>query len=74
MLFRSTMLAGLGISFANIVRELPGLKQRNLEYIPLDHIFEPGYIAVVMRKDKVLTSYMSAFLNALLGEGAVESS
>lgn len=58
---------GLGISFATIVKGMPALKQRNLEYISLGHILEPGYIAVVMRKDKVLSSYKSAFINILLG-------
>jgi len=58
---------GLGISFASIVRDLPGLKQRKLEFVRLDHIFDPRYIAVVMRKDKVLTSFKSAFINVLLG-------
>lgn len=57
---------GLGISFATIVRDLPRLKERNLEFVSLNHIFEPGHIAVVMRKDKVLTSFKSAFINFLL--------
>lgn len=58
---------GLGLSFATIVRDLPVFKQRRLELIPLNHYFEPGYIAVVIRKNKVLTSYQSVFLNILLG-------
>ncbi|OAT79281.1 LysR family transcriptional regulator [Desulfotomaculum copahuensis] len=57
---------GLGISFATIVKGMPALKQRNLEYISLGHILEPGYIAVVMRKDKVLSAFKSAFINTLL--------
>ncbi|MQL50870.1 LysR family transcriptional regulator [Desulfofundulus thermobenzoicus] len=57
---------GLGISFATIVRDLPGLKHRKLEFISLSHIFEPAYLAVVVRKDKILTSFKRAFLNVLL--------
>jgi len=59
---------GLGLSFATIVRDLPVFKQRRLELIPLNHYFEPEYIAVVIRKNKVLTSYQSVFLNILLGQ------
>ncbi|MEW6423577.1 MAG: LysR family transcriptional regulator [Bacillota bacterium] len=59
--------AGLGISFATVVRDLPGLKQRKLVFVSLGHIFEPGYIAVVMRKDKILNSFKSAFVDILLG-------
>ncbi|NPV29304.1 MAG: LysR family transcriptional regulator [Firmicutes bacterium] len=62
--------AGLGISFATIVKDLPGLKQRKLEFISLSHIFKPGYIAVVMRKDKVLDSFKKAFINILLDGSA----
>lgn len=62
--------AGLGISFATIVKDLPGLKQRKLEFISLSHIFKPGYIAVVMRKDKVLELFKKAFINILLDGSA----
>lgn len=58
---------GLGISFATVVTNLSALKQRNLEFIPLNHYFAPGYIIVLIRKDKVLPSFKSAFLNILLG-------
>ena len=30
---------------------------------------KPDFIAVVMRRDKVLTSYKSSFINILFGEG-----
>ena len=62
---------GLGLSFATIVRDLPVFKKRKLELIPLNHYFEPGYIAVVIRKNKVLTSYQSVFLNILLGQSVI---
>lgn len=65
--------AGLGISFATIVRDLPALKQRKLVYVSLNHLFDPGYIAVVMRKDKILQSFKSAFVNILLN-GSPEQS
>jgi DNA-binding transcriptional LysR family regulator len=62
---------GLGISFATIVRDLPALKQRKLEFLPMNQLFKPDYIALVMRKDKTLGSYRSSFVNILLGESAL---
>lgn len=59
---------GLGLSFATVVTDLPVFKQRKLNSTPLNHYFEPMYITVVIRKDKVLTSYKSVFLNILLGQ------
>ena len=56
---------GLGISFATVVRELPGLKSRRLAFLSMDHMFKPDYIAMVMRKDKILTEYKSAFIKIL---------
>jgi DNA-binding transcriptional LysR family regulator len=58
---------GLGISFATVVKDLPALKQRKLEFLPMDELFKPDYIAAVMRRDKTLASYKSAFINILLG-------
>jgi DNA-binding transcriptional LysR family regulator len=62
---------GLGISFATVVRDLPALKERKLEFLSMDQLFKPDYIAVVMRKDKNLASYKSSFINILLGESAL---
>lgn len=59
---------GLGISFATVVTDLPPLKQRKLEFLPIDHLFKPDHIAVVMRKDKTLQPYKSAFIKILFGE------
>ena len=59
---------GFGISFATIVKDLPELKRRKLEFLPMDHLFKPDYIVVVMRKDKTLISYKDAFVNILFGE------
>ncbi len=58
---------GLGISFATVVKDLAALKQRKLEFLPMDELFKPDYIAAVMRRDKTLASYKSAFINILLG-------
>jgi DNA-binding transcriptional LysR family regulator len=58
---------GLGISFATVVRDLPALEKRNLAFIPMDTLLKPDFIAVLMRRDKVLTSYKSAFINILFG-------
>ena len=56
---------GLGISFATVVKDLPELKKRKLEFLPMDHIFKPDYIVVVMRKGKTLISYKDAFVKIL---------
>jgi DNA-binding transcriptional LysR family regulator len=65
---------GLGISFATVVSDLPILKQRKLEFIPMDHLFAPDYIAVVTRKDKVLASYKHRFLSMLIEDDGGRSS
>ena len=59
---------GLGISFATIVKDLPELKKRKLAFLSMDHLFKPDYIAVVMRKDKTMISYKSAFIKILFEE------
>ena len=59
---------GFGISFATVVKDLPELKKRKLEFLPMDHLFKPDYIVVVMRKDKTLISYKDAFVKILFGE------
>ena len=59
---------GLGISFATVAKDLPELKERKLEFLPMDHLFKPDYIAVVMRKDKTLISYKDAFVKILFEE------
>lgn len=56
---------GLGVSFATVVKELPVLTERKLEFIDLAHYFQPDHIAVIMRKDQVLSPYKNAFLNVL---------
>ena len=56
---------GLGISFATVVKDLPELKKRGLAFFPMDHLFKPDYIVVVMRKDKTLISYKNAFVKIL---------
>jgi DNA-binding transcriptional LysR family regulator len=59
---------GLGISFATVVKDLPEFKKRKLEFLSMDHLFKPDYIAVVMRKNKTLISYKDAFIKILFGE------
>jgi DNA-binding transcriptional LysR family regulator len=58
---------GLGISFATVASHLPVPEKRKLAFIPLDHYFPPDYIAVVLRKDKVLAPHKEAFLEMLFG-------
>lgn len=57
---------GLGISFATVVRELPVLAQRKLQFLPLDHYFEPDCICIVTRREKKLLFYQQDFLDLLL--------
>ena len=59
---------GLGISFATVVKDLPELKKRKLAFLPMDHLFKPDYIVVVMRKNKTLISYKNAFIKILFEE------
>jgi len=59
---------GLGISFATVVKDLPELKKRKLVFLPMDHLFKPDYIVVVMRKNKTLISYKNAFIKILFEE------
>lgn len=65
---------GLGISFATIVRDLPALKQRKLVFLPMDRLFKPDYIAVVTRKDKIVSQHKSGFVNILFGEPVLPES
>ena len=65
---------GFGISLATVVRDLSALRQRKLEFLSLDHYFKPDYIALVMRKDKVVVSYKRAFVNTLFGEPVLADS
>jgi len=58
---------GLGISFATVVKNLPVLEKRKLEFIPLGQVFKPDHIAIVTRKGKILASYKRAFIDKLLG-------
>lgn len=58
---------GLGISFATVASFLPVPEKRNLAFIPLDHYFPPDYIAVIMKKGKVLAPHKQAFLEMLFG-------
>ena len=57
---------GLGISFATLAGDPSLWRDRNLAFIPLDEYFPPDYLAVVMKPDKTLSSYKSAFLRSLL--------
>jgi len=59
---------GLGISFATVVEDLPELKKRGLAFFPMDHLFKPDYIVVVMRKNKTLIPYKNAFVKILFEE------
>jgi DNA-binding transcriptional LysR family regulator len=65
---------GLGISLATIVRDLPALMRRQLEFLSLEHYFKPDHIALIMRKNKVVASYKSAFVDLLIGKPVLTDS
>jgi DNA-binding transcriptional LysR family regulator len=57
---------GLGLAFATLARGLP--RPPRLAFIPLSHYFKPDHLALVLRRDKVLTPYKQAFINLLFGD------
>ncbi len=59
---------GLGVSFATLAKALPEMSWRNLAFLPLPRYFQPDHLAVVLRRDKVLTLYKKAFINLLFGD------
>jgi len=59
---------GLGITFATMVRGLPLARQRSLAFIPMSHYVPPDFIGVIMRKDKIISTPLRAFMD-LLFEG-----
>jgi hypothetical protein len=57
---------GLGLAFATLAGDLFLRRHRQLVFIPLDEYFPIDYPAIIMRPDKTLTSYKTAFLQLLL--------
>jgi DNA-binding transcriptional LysR family regulator len=57
---------GLGVSFATLARGARPARQ--LAVVPLKRYFKPDYLAVVRRRDRMLTPYKKAFINLLLGD------
>ena len=60
---------GLGLSFATLARGLPLARQRSLAFLPMSHYVPPDFIAVILRKDKLMTTHLKAFLDLLFGGG-----
>lgn len=58
---------GLGISIVPLAFELDSVKKRAVKLIDVHHLFEPDYLSIVMRKDKILQSYKNAFIKLILG-------
>ena len=56
---------GLGVSFASIVKELPILKKRKIEFVLLDDYLKAEHVCVATRRDKKMNSVQDAFLNML---------
>ena len=63
---------GLGISFATLARTMPR-PGRRLAFIPLPGYFQPDHLALVQRRDRVLSGYKSANINLLFGDTSVGS-
>lgn len=59
---------GLGVSFATLAEALPARHRRRLAYLPLPRPFKPDHLAVVRRRDQVLTLYKKTFINLLFGD------
>jgi DNA-binding transcriptional LysR family regulator len=57
---------GLGISIAISGFGLESLKSRRVKFIPVDHLFAPNYICVVMRTDKQLQPHKQAFVDLMM--------
>jgi DNA-binding transcriptional LysR family regulator len=57
---------GLGISIVPLGFGLDSVKKRAVDLVNVDYLFEPDYISIVMRKDKILQSYKNAFIKLLL--------
>ena len=60
---------GLGISFATVVWDLPVFQRRNFSFVSLSNYFEPEYLSVITRKNKVSPPYMEAFLKLIFDHG-----
>jgi DNA-binding transcriptional LysR family regulator len=56
---------GLGISFATMVKDLTLAGRRSLAFLPMRHYVAPDFIAVILRKDKIVSGFMQAFLDLL---------
>jgi DNA-binding transcriptional LysR family regulator len=59
---------GLGVGFATLARGIAPPTSRNLVFLPLPHYFKPDHLAVVRRRDKVLSHHKRAFINLLFGD------
>jgi DNA-binding transcriptional LysR family regulator len=57
---------GLGISIVPSGFGLDTVKKRKVKLIPVEYLFQPDYISVIMRKDKILQTYKNAFINLLI--------
>ncbi len=58
---------GLGVAFATVVRDLPMLEQRKLEFVSLNRYFELDYVVVVARRNRDRPPYKSAFEDMIMG-------
>lgn len=59
---------GIGLAFASVVRSLPTLKRKKLEFIQCTHLFKPDYLTVFTRPGLDMPSHKRAFLEMLFEE------
>lgn len=59
---------GFGISIVPPGFGLDSVKKRKVELLDISHLFEKNYISIVMRKDKIMQSYKSAFIKLMMDE------
>lgn len=68
--FLSTKYAqmGMGLAFFLAPEAIEKSMPAGLKKIPMDHYFEPDYIALILRKDKFLTMVCNTFIEILFAD------
>jgi DNA-binding transcriptional LysR family regulator len=62
---------GLGIALATVVRDLPVLRRRGLEFLSFGRYFKPDRIALITRKDLEMPMYKRGFIFTIVGEDSM---
>lgn len=61
------VIKGIGIHITVLQRDLEGIDQSKLSFIPLSHLFEPDNLALVVRNVNALLPYQVKFMELILG-------